>query len=216
MRAPAERSAPDAIDRELLELPAPPQRRRLGTLVLMAAVVVAAAAIALSLRHDIAYFFSSSQTVDLGDVTHLDPATLRTNEHVRVSGTPMVSRAVRYRWVLTGGEHIVFPLAGQRTVYVNTDDTSQAIARSEFTGRLVTFAQLGSRIGSVEGYLASDLGLPVTGDSFIILADEPPGSYAWALLLAILCALFVLIDVALFLRWFRPSPRLIAEDEGAL
>lgn len=216
IRAPAERSAPDAIDDELLELPSPPQGRRVVALVLMAAVVVAASTTALSLRHDIAYFFSSGETVDLGDVTRIDPATLRTNRYVRVTGTPMISRAVRYRRVLTGGRYVVFPLAGQRTVYVQVTDTTASIARADFTGRLVTFDELGSRIVGVEGYLAHDLGLPVTGDSFIVLADETPGSYVWALLLALLCVLFVAIDVAFVYRWFRPARKLLPKDEDGV
>lgn len=201
----------DAVDPDLLELPAPPQSRRFVVLVLMALVVAASLALSLSLRHDIAFFFAPSETIDLGDVREIEPAHLRTNTHVRVTGTPMTSRAVRYRRILSGGEYVVFPLAGQRTVYVHADDDPEAIARSEFTGRLVTFDELGGRIGTVESYLRSEMDLPVSGQSFLILADETPGSYAWALLLALLCGLFILADVALFFRWFRPRSK--APDE---
>ncbi|HEY8427807.1 MAG TPA: hypothetical protein VIL20_05510 [Sandaracinaceae bacterium] len=197
----------DAVDPELLALPAPPQGRRIATLAVMALVVVAAMALAVSLRHDLAYFFSSGPTVDLGDVRSLDPARLTANSHVRVQGTPMLSRAVRYRRVLTGGEYVVFPLAGQRTVYVQVEDREDAIARNEFSGRLVTFSQLGGRMDAVRGYLGREMGLPVSGDSFVLLADEGPGSYAWAFMLALLCVLVVLVDVLLLLRWFRPLPR---------
>ncbi|MCA9606228.1 MAG: hypothetical protein KC619_11565 [Myxococcales bacterium] len=205
MQETVDPSAPDALDKELLALPAPPQGRRFATLALMAAVVVGAMALLLSLRHDLGYFFSSEPVVDLGDVTHVDPATLRTDVEVRVAGTPMLSRAVRYRRVLTGSEHVVFPLAGQRTIYVHAEDSAASLARSEFTGRLVTFSELGGRIDIVEGYLAGDMGLPVSGESFLLLADEPPSSYAWSLLLAILCLLFVALDVWLLFRWFRPA-----------
>lgn len=119
----------------------------------------------------------------------------------------MMSRAVRYRRVLTGGEYVVFPLAGQRTVYVQVEDREDAIGRNEFSGRLVTFAQLGGRMSAVRGYLGREMDLPVSGESFVLLADEGPGSYAWAFMLAALCLLFVLIDVLLLLRWFRPLPR---------
>ena len=207
MQETADTSASEALDPELLELPAPPQGQRFVTLVLMALVVVGSMVLALSLRHDIAYFFSDPETVDLGDVTDVDPAALTTNTQVRIAGTPMLSRAVRYRRVLTGSQNVVFPLGGQRTVYVHTEDSGAALARSEFTGRLVTFNDLGGRIGTVEGYLDDDLGLPVSGESFLLLADETPGSYAWALLLALLCLLFVAVDVWLFLRWFRPTRR---------
>ncbi len=205
MQETADPSAPDALDRELLALPAPPQGRRVLTLALMAAVVVGATALALSLRHDIAYFFSARPVVDLGDATEIAPASLETNVEVRVAGTPMLSRAVRYRRVLTGSEHVVFPLAGQRTVYVHAEDSDASLARSEFRGRLVTFADLGGRIDTVEQYLADDMDLPVSGESFVLLADEPPSSYAWALLLAGLCVLFVALQAWLLLRWFRPT-----------
>jgi hypothetical protein len=197
----------DAVDPELLALPAPPRARRLLTLSIMALVVVAAMGLALSLRHDLAYFFSSPETIDLGDVAAIDPAQLEPNSHVRISGTPMMSRAVRYRRVLTGGRYMVFPLAGQRTVYVQVEDRTDALGQSEFSGRLVTFGQLGSRMSTVRGYLGDEMDLPVSGESFLILADESPGSYAWAFLLAALCLLFVLIDVWLLLRWFRPIAR---------
>lgn len=209
-------AAPDAVDPELLALPAPPRGRRLATLVVMALVVVAAMGLAVSLRHDLAYFFSTGQTIDLGDVGSIDPATLEPNTHVRISGTPMMSRAVRYRRVLTGGRYVVFPLAGQRTVYVQVDDRGDAVGRNEFSGRLVTFSQLGGRMGAVRDYLGQEMSLPVSGESFLLLADESPGSYGWALVLAALCALFVLIDVLLLLRWFRPLPKPEHAEQSAV
>jgi hypothetical protein len=203
----------DEVDPELLALPAPPRGRRLGTLALMALVVVAAMALAVSLRHDLAYFFASSTTIDLGDVTGVDPAQLEPNSYVRITGTPMISKAVRYRRPIGGARYAVFPLAGQRTIYVQVEDRPDAIAHGEFSGRLVTFSQLGSRMTSVRDYLDEDMALPVSGESFLILADESPGSYGWALLLAALCALFVAIDVVLLLRWFRPLPTPAREPE---
>lgn len=201
---PADR---EAVDPELLELPAPPRGRRLTALVLMAAVVVASMALVVAIRHDLAYFFAPARTVDLGDARSLDPATLEPNTYVRIQGTPMMSRTVRVRRTLTGGTHLVFPLAGQRTVYVQVEEAPEALARSEFSGRLVTFSQLGPRVGAVEGYLEEELDLPVSGESFLLLAGESPSSYAWALLLALICVLVVLFDVVLILRWFRPLER---------
>lgn len=202
---PSERGGDvEDVDPELLALPAPPRGRRLAALVVMALVVVASAVLALSLRHDLAYFFSSPQTIDLGDVRGIDPARLEPNSHVRLEGTPMVSRAVRYERVLAGGRYIVFPLAGQRTLYVQVEDREDAIGRHEFSGRLVTFGQLGGRMGAVRGYLGRQMDLPVSAESFLLIADESPGSYAWALLLALLCALFIVADLVLLLRWFRP------------
>lgn len=197
----------EAVDPELLELPAPPRGRRLAALVLMALVVVASMAVVVAIRHDLAYFFADPATVDLGDARTVNPASLEPNSYVRISGTPMVSRAVRYRRLLTGSTFVIFPLAGQRTIYVQVDDFGEALAQNQFSGRLVTFSQLGSRVRAVEGYLGRDLELPVSGESFLLLAGDAPSSYGWALLLAGLCILFVLIELFLILRWFRPIDR---------
>lgn len=194
----------DEVDRELLALPAPPPGRRIATLTLMAAVVVASIALATSLRHDVAYFFSSSVAVDVGDVTRLDPATLRPNSYIRIRGTPMLARTVRYHRILTGGTYVVFPLAGQRTVYVHMPESAARSGRTEFAGRLVTFGQLGARLRRVQEYFASVMGMPVTSESFVVLVDESPASYVWALALVALSAFFVLVDLVLVLRWFRP------------
>jgi hypothetical protein len=154
----------------------------------------------------VAYFFAADEVIELGDVAELDPATLRGNTTVRVRGTPMLGRSVRYRRVLTGESRVVFPLAGQRTVYVQTENTPAAIGRGEFAGRIVTFNQLGGRFDAVERELHDRLGLPVSGESFLILADRGPGGSFWAVLLALFCALVVLVDLFLILRWFRPLP----------
>lgn len=202
----------DGFDPELLALPAPPRGRRIATLTVMALVVALAMGLAVSLRHDLAYFFSSSEVLDLGDASALDRARLESNSHVRISGTPMISRAVRYRRMLTGECYIVFPLAGQRTVYVQVEDRSDALARTEFSGRLVAFGQLGHRMSAVSSYLGDELSLPVSNESYVLLADQSPRSYSWALFLVALCVLFVVIDIVLLLRWFRPLPEPEADD----
>jgi hypothetical protein len=177
-------------------------------MTLMALVVVAAGGLLGSLRADIGYFFATERAVDLGDVGAVDPGALATNTFVRVQGTPMASGTVRFKRALTGEEFAVFPLAGQRTIFVQVpagDPASERdLARREFAGRLVTFGDLGGRFGAVRGYLADAMGMPVSADSFLVLADEPPGSYGWALGLAALCLAFIVINGVLFVRWFRP------------
>lgn len=204
----------EAVDPELLALPAPPKGKRTATLVLMAFVVVVALGLAFSVRHDLAYFFSNPETIDLGDARALDASRLEGNTQVSIQGTPNMGRAVRYRRVLTGSRYIVFPLAGQRTVYVQVEDRAGALGRGDFSGRLVKFSQLGGRMGTVSDYLADTMDLPVSGESYLLLADETPASYTWSLLLAILCALFIALDVFLLLRWFRPLPKEPAPEEN--
>lgn len=195
----------DDVDPELIALPAPPSTRRHATLVLMAIVVVASIALATSLRFDLAYFFASGRAANLGDVGQVDPGALEPNSFVRVAGTPTAAATVRYRRIVTGETYVVFPLAGQRTVYVHMPESLARSGRTEFAGRLVTFGQLGGRMRGVQQYLAGAMDLPASAESFVVLVDESPRSYAWALGLVLLCAIFVLIDLVLVLRWFRPA-----------
>lgn len=197
---------PDEVDPELLALPAPPSGRRFATLALMALVVVASMALTASLRHDLRYFFASAEAAELGDVSALDPSRIVPNSYVRITGTPMASTAVRYTRVVSGETYVVFPFGGQRTVFVHVPESEAHTARTEFAGRIVTFSQLGGRMRGVRDYLGQQMQMPVSGESFVLLADEAPASYGWSLLLALLCAAFVAIDLWLVLRWFRPLP----------
>jgi len=198
----------DAVDEELLALPAPARGRRLATMTLMALVVAASVGLATTLRADIAYFFSGDEVIDLGQAAHLDPARIHSNTFVRVQGMPMASETVRYGRMFGGGDFMVFPLAGQEHVFVQVASAAgtdpESVARGEFAGRIVTFGELGGRFREVRGYLEQRMGMPVSSESFLLMADEPPRSYLWALALAALCLSFVLIDLALLLRWFRP------------
>jgi hypothetical protein len=204
--SPSTAGSTEAVDPELLALPAPPQGRRNGTLVLMAFVVTCSLALCATLRHDLSYFaqsFTGASAAELGDVNALDPALLSPNSYVRVDGLPLSSGAVRFRRVLSGTEYVVFPLAGQRTVFVSIPADQLDEPRSEWSGRLVTFRQLGGRMSSVESYFAESLGMPVTGESFVLLADEQPHDYAGSAFLALLCLAFVVTNGLLIVRWFR-------------
>ncbi len=197
--------AGDAVDPELLTLPTPPSGKRFATMALMAFVVVVALGLVASLRRDLGFFFASGGVQELGDVTALSAASLTPNTLVSVEGTPLSGGAVRYRRVVTGESYVVFPLAGQRTVFVHMTEEAAAAPRTTYVGRLVHFSDLGSRLGSVRDYLSEAMDMPVTGESYVLLVDETPGTYWWALGLTLLCALFVLVDVYLIVRWFRPA-----------
>lgn len=207
---PPETGAPVAAgpDEELVALPAPPRRGRLLAMTLMAGVVVVAAGLALQLRADIAYFFASAEAQDLGPVTAVQLAELTPNRYVRIEGTPMLSNAVEFERGVSRMQYVLFPLAGQRQIFVQVGlaDFKQPSQgpRAEYAGRLVSFGQVGGRLGAVRSYLAEQMGLPVTAESFVLLSGESPGAYAWAPALAVACLLMVLLNVWLLLRWFRP------------
>lgn len=207
--SPAPRGAPgedgQPLDPELLALNAPPQGQRIAALTVMAAAVVCAMALVLALRGDMQYALSSAQPIDLGDVQSVSPTRLASNSYVRISGLPSLAHGARFSLGLLGSKYRVFPLAGQRTIYVQVeDDGGESFVRSEFAGRLVTFEELGSRYAELARVMQRDDGLPVTGASFLLLADEPPSTYRWTWLIGLLCLAFVLLDAYFIVRWFKP------------
>jgi hypothetical protein len=194
----------EPLDPELLAINAPPQAQRVAALTIMAAAVVAVMALLIGLRGEIAYAVSTTQPVDLGSIRSVHPSELSSNSYVRIAGTPTIGHSVGYARGF-GTRYRVFPLAGQRTIYVQVQDTGgESFVRSEFIGRLVTFDDLGGRYAELARTMARDAGLPVTSESFVLLAGEPPASYTWTLFVALICVAFVLLDVYFIVRWFRP------------
>ncbi|MFI5307950.1 MAG: hypothetical protein ACHQ53_11380 [Polyangiales bacterium] len=198
----------DGVDPELLALPAPPQGQRLLSLGLLCSVVVAGAALLLHLRADVSYGFAADRVVDIGEATSARLAELPANSYVRVRGAPMLSHMVRYQRALSGQVYAVFPLAGQRQIFVQIPIEAlrdpMRTAQGEFSGRLMSFGQLGGRLRAVREYLATELSLPVTAESWVVLAEEPPSAYGWALLLSAVCLAIVVLAAGLIARWFRP------------
>lgn len=201
----------DVLDPELLALPAPPRTRRLLSLALLSSVVVASAALLVHLRADAAYSFASERAIDVGEATRVPLAGLVPNRYVRVRGTPMLSRMVRYERGPSGEAYALFPLSGQRQIFVQVPASAlrdpARVAQGAFSGRLMTFGQLGGRLRPVRLYLAREMSLPVTAESFVLLAEETPSTYSWALALCAVCGGIMLLAFGLMLRWFRPLAR---------
>jgi hypothetical protein len=141
----------------------------------------------------------------------LNPAELPSNAYVLVRGTPMLSNMVRFEAGLFGDEYVVFPLAGQRNVFVQMSAESLRDPRSasstEFAGRMITFGELGGRFRVVREYLASRMALPVTGETFLVVTEDPPSGHAWSLFFGAVCVAIIALNVWLFSRWFRPIRR---------
>ena len=62
----------------------------------MAMVAAMAVTLVVTLRTDVAYFFSRPEVQSLGEAATLNPATLQPNTQVRVLGTPMASGQVHF------------------------------------------------------------------------------------------------------------------------
>jgi len=177
-------------------------------MVLMAAVVALALGLLTSVRSDLAYALKPEQALALGDAVRLEPAQLPSNAYVRVRGTPMLSGMVRFETGLWGSRQVVFPLAGQRNVFVQVSAASledpRTAARTEFAGRMITVAELGGRFRVVREFLELHMGLPVSAQTLVIIADEAPATHVWALFFAAFCFAVIGLNVWLFSRWFRP------------
>ena len=199
--------AATGVDPELLALPAPPRGRRALSMALLCAVAVAAAALVAHLRTDVAYSFAPSRVIELGDVTRTQLAALVPNTYVSVRGTPMLSRMVKFERGVFGEGYAIFPFAGQNQIYVQVPLSAlqdpARVAHGEFSGRLQTFGQLGGRLRAVRQFLAAEMGAPVTAESFVVLAEEPPASYGWAIALAAVGLAIMGLSVVMLVRWFR-------------
>jgi hypothetical protein len=196
------------LDPELLALPVPPRGQRLLAMILMAAVVGLALGLLSSVRSDIAYALRTDRAELLGSAIGLEPAGLPSNAYVVVSGTPMLSGMVRFNSGLLGTEYVVFPLAGQRNVFVQVRADSlrdpRTAASTEFAGRMVRFGELGGRFRVVREFLARRMGLPVSAETSLVISDDPPRGHAWSLFFAAFCMGVIGVNVWLFSRWFKP------------
>jgi hypothetical protein len=210
-REPRVATSEDELDPELAALPAPPRARRLWAMVLMAAVVALALSLMSSLRSDMAYALRPNRAELLGDAVRLPNAGLPSNAYVIVRGTPMLAGMVRFDAGLFGSEYVVFPLAGQRNVFVQVPAESlrdpRSAASTEFAGRMITFSELGGRFRVVREFLARRMGMPVTGETYLVVADDLPRSHIWALLFGAFCAAVIVLNAWLFSRWFSPIRR---------
>ena len=198
-------SSDNTVDPELVALPAPPRGARMVALGLMVLTVAGSAGLLAALVPDLQYFFSSSEPVALGRAVELEPATLPSNRFVTMLGSPRVASAVRLSRPL-GPEYEVFPLAGQPAVFVRLPVVRGRVQAPgpSFSGRMVTFGQLGPRAAALRRYLRHELGLPVTTETYVVMAGVAPGADIWSLALAALCVLFIATNVFFAWRWFRP------------
>ena len=198
----------EAIDPELLALPAPSQVRKWALTGFMALSTAAAIGLVLMLRADLAFTIAPSEVVALGAATELDPADAPSNRVVRIEGTPMMSNTVHFSRLFGESQYAIFPLAGQREVYVQVAlpegaDVS-AVAQNAFEGRLVRVSELGGRLGDVPTSMSRELSLPIDGDSLVVLAGERPRNAMWSWLVAAFVLVVIGTNLTMLVRWHRP------------
>ena len=179
-------------------------------MTMMAGVVAIALGLATSVRSDMAYALLPDRAELLGEAIHLKPRDLPSNAYVVVRGAPMLSNMVRFESGF-GSEYVVFPLAGQRNVFVQVSAESlrdpRTASSTEFAGRMITFGELGGRFRVIREFLAQRMGLPVNAETFLVVAEDPPSGHSWSLFFGAFCLAIVALKVLLFSRWFKPIRR---------
>lgn len=198
----------EGIDPELLALPAPSQVRKWALTGFMALSTAAAIGLLLLLRMDLAFSLASSEVVPLGAARDLDAASVASNRVARVSGTPMMSNTVYFTRLFGESRYAIFPLGGQRSLYVQVElrdgEDASALAQNEFEGRVVRMSEVAGRFGDVPTYMSRELDLPVDGESLVLLANERPSDMLWVWLVAAFVLVVIGTNVFMLLRWHRP------------
>lgn len=197
----------EEVDPELLALPAPSQVRKWVLTGFMALSTAAAIGLLLILRMDLAFSISSAEVTALGAARTLDAASVTSNQVVRVSGTPMMSNTVYFTRLFGESRYAIFPLAGQRAVYVQVEipegEDLSSVAHESYEGRVVRLRELSGRLGDVPAYMSRELGLPIDGDSLVLLEGEHPSDARWVWLFAAYVLVVVATNVTMLLRWHR-------------
>lgn len=204
--APPEPGTADVIDEMLVGLPAPPRVRRRVLGALLGAVSVVALGLSTQFIDDVAYAFSSTTPVALGDGRTAPVTADLANRYVSVHAAPSLAGAVSYsRWMFPG-EHVVFPVAGREgePLYVQVSaGQREAMERGEFHGRLTRFNAAGGRYANVGRYLHDTLRAPVSGQTWLLVEGDSPRSLFWAPVVTSLLVALALADLALLRSLFR-------------
>ncbi len=211
-------AADDAPDEELVSLPAPSPRRGRNP-IFMAAVILLSLAFLWWVRLEIAYFFASGTPVDLGDAMDLDVETLPSNAYVTMEAWPNPTRVVKYTQRLRSGVFRMFPVVGQKKLFIQThfvdeeqgDETAGKGLElgSTYTGRLLRYGSLDSSVTrsgyqNVSDFFREKLFIEVDDDCFLLIDGMAPRSmwnsvvFGFALAILVVCS----INAILFVRYF--------------
>ncbi len=203
----------EPVDEELVALTAPPNTRRLITVAVMAITAALCIAMLLSLRQDLSYFASETAPTQLGKVNEVSTASLPLNRFVELEGAPMLAHAAKYRTSSFGETRVITPFAGQRGVLISLPESQfkdpSALAGHRFTGRLIPMRSL-SNMDSVKEFLKDRANYPVGSDTLVFIASDAPREQVGSVLLALLALAFIVINLWLIVRWFKPLP--VKED----
>ena len=204
--------AADEVDPELLALPDPPKTDRTWTVALLAITVLASVLMMVSLVRDALYAFTPSHPVDLGDLhgafrnQGLDASL--DNHYVRGEAMLGAAGAIRYERAFDSDSYRVAPVAGRPDVWVEIrvpdgQESSRFVPPTQFSGRLVRFAEVGPRHRGLQDAIGSVGGGQVPANAWLLVDGEPPVAARWAVSLVILFFGFAMWNAVAIQRLLR-------------
>ena len=218
MTRPADASQPDLldlasrekdeVDPELLELPDPPRRERRTTVLLMVVAAMASAGMAFSLTRDAAYSLKSPSATDLGDLALSPSSAFVSNQFVQGHGRLGGAGALRYERPFESDSYRIAPVAGRADVWVEVrvpagEESNRYVPKTEFSGRMVRFAEAGLRHRGLRSAIEDRTGQKVQDNAYLIVdGQSPTGSRAFAFLWAMFVgfAVWNVVTIARLLR----------------
>ncbi len=201
-------SEKEGVDPELLQLPDPPRRERRSTLLLMAVAALASAAMAASLTRDAAYALRPAAATDLGDLAKVEPAAFVSNSFVSATGQLGGAGSIRYERPFESDSYRIASVAGRPSIWVelrvpNGAESNRFVPKSEFSGRLVRFSEVGLRHRGLRSAIEDRTGQKVPDDAYLIVdGQSPEGARAFAFLWAMFIgfAVWNIVTIARLVR----------------
>lgn len=201
----------DAVDPELLALPAPPKGERTATVVLMVITAIAALMAGFSLRGEASYAFTKGAPTELGELATLRPSAELSNTYVRGTGLLATQGAIKYGRPLEGDSFRLAKLAGTSNVWVEIRvpegfEGPRFVPPSTFAGRLVPLADVGLRHLGLADAIRAGGTAELPADTWVLIDGCSPRGSRWATALTLLFAGFAawnLLGVARVLRRVR-------------
>jgi hypothetical protein len=207
----------DAVDPELLALPAPPRTQRRITLALLAMVAVTGAAMAYSLRGEAAYALAPAADIDLGDLYAFNAsdsstagagAVVEPNRFVSAHGSLGGALAVRFERPFESDTYRVAPVMGRRDLWVEVrvpsgEEGKRYVPPTSFRGRLVRWSGSGIRHRGLERAVDSLTHEAVPEGGWLLVDGESPAGARGALALAALFLGFAVWSVVTASRLVR-------------
>ena len=200
--------AADEVDPELLALPDPPKTDRTWTVALLAITVLASVLMMVSLVRDAIYAFTPSHPADLGELHGAQIDALLDNHYVRGEAMLGAAGAIRYERAFDSDSYRVAPVAGRPDVWVEIrvpdgQESSRFVPPTQFSGRLVRFAEVGPRHRGLQDAIGSVGGGQVPANAWLLVDGEPPVAARWAVSLVILFFAFAMWNAVAIQRLLR-------------